>query len=135
MCLVETATSIAALREPAMLVAVVWNGSITGASVGDSGAWILTAENVVDLTQRQVRKPLMGSGVAVAVPFGPVEFDKGRLLLGSDGLLKYTSRRRIQQVGLSGPLEDAAKALINAVRLRSGALQDDTAVILCECSQ
>ena len=53
------------------------------------------------------------------LPFGPARLTTERLLIASDGLLKYASQERIRAVAQAGPLEVAAKALIDAVRLRS----------------
>src|SRR5262249_43904023 len=51
--------------ETTAVVAVVDENGIVGASVGDSGAWIVDATTYVDLTRGQIRKPLIGSGAAV----------------------------------------------------------------------
>lgn len=61
---------------------------ISGASVGDSEAWLIQNDQHIDLTELQIRKPLIGSGIAGPMPFGPVEFN-GTLLQASDGLFKY----------------------------------------------
>lgn len=118
--------------ETTAVLAVVRAGQVFGASVGDSGAWLLAGEEVLDLTRDQVRKPMVGLGRASPVAFGPTALAAGaRLLLASDGLLKYSTRERIAQVALGQPLQQAAWSLIECVRLPSGGLHDDTAVILC----
>jgi hypothetical protein len=45
---------------------------------------------------------------------------------------KYASRIHIADVAAFRPLEDAASALVEGVRLKSGALRDDIALVLCE---
>lgn len=46
---------------------------IAGASVGDSGAWLVAGGNVHELTAGQVRKPLVGDGcMPVAFSAGPL---------------------------------------------------------------
>ena len=112
------------------VVAVVAETGIVGASVGDSGAWIIDAATHVDLTRKQVRKPLIGSGVAVPVPFafGPLS---GTLLVASDGLFKYGSAVRIREIASTSDPDAAVERLIDSVRLRSGRLQDDVAVAIC----
>lgn len=105
--------------------------SICGASVGDSGAWVITDRGIVDLTASQSRKPLIGSGAARPVTFGPM-LERGRLLVASDGIFKYALRERLAACALAGAIEDAVTALIDAVRLRNGKLQDDVAVVLCD---
>lgn len=101
------------------------HGEIRGASVGDSGAWMLPSRRpVMDLTAHQDRARL-GSGQA-----GPMRFNAqliGRLLLATDGLLKYVRVADIRSCAARG-----VDALIDSVRLKSGALHDDVAVILLQ---
>lgn len=116
--------------ETTAVVARLDGNRIVGASVGDSGAWWVTADAIVDLTERQVRKPLLGSGRASVVGFD-VHLPPGVLLVASDGLLKYTTPDRIAAVVRStDDLERRALALVDLVRLRSGALSDDTGLVL-----
>lgn len=112
----------------AVLVRVT-DGVISGASVGDSAAWIV-ADHVDDLTRAQVRKPLVGSGRAWPVAFSAPMV--GRLLIASDGLLKYVNHQAITSLARTGTLTEAADALINAARLPTGGLQDDIALIIAE---
>ena len=74
-----------AAGEAAGVLVVVGRQAVIGASVGDS---------VADLTRRQVRKPLLGSGEASAVPFR-ARFERGALVVMSDGLWRYARRERI----------------------------------------
>lgn len=99
--------------------------------MGDSGAWAITDNGIVDLTASQSRKPLMGSGTARPATFGPV-LERGRLMVASDGILKYARREDLAACALTGALDDAVTALIDAVCLRNGRLQDDVAVVLCD---
>jgi serine/threonine protein phosphatase PrpC len=109
-------------------VVVVANASrLVGASVGDSIAWICDTE-VVDLTERQRRKPLVGSGEVVVVSFAR-EFRNGRLLVASDGLWKYAPRERIRDAALTTDIDVATQRLVDVARLRSGQLQDDIALV------
>jgi serine/threonine protein phosphatase PrpC len=107
-------------------------GRVHGASVGDSGAWLLTGKAIVDLTENQHRKPLLGSDEALPTAFGPVEMS-GRLLIATDGLFKYAMASDIAKWAIGLPVNDAIDKLIAGLRLRSGALQDDVAIILIEC--
>jgi serine/threonine protein phosphatase PrpC len=108
--------------------------SIVGASVGDSGAWVIHPAGYENLTARQQRKPLLGSGVAVPVLF---QYRKrgGVVLAATDGLLKYSSAEKICDLIRRTSLERAPGALVDLVRLRSGGLQDDVAVALCDRGQ
>lgn len=115
--------------ETTALIAFLSNGLISGASVGDSEAWLVADSGVVDITKDQRRKPLVGSGNADPVGFGPLPF-VGRLVLGSDGLFKYVQHWHIRDLVRAHPVAEAAAALISAARLPSGALQDDVSVIV-----
>jgi PPM family protein phosphatase len=112
------------------VVAYVTAGRIVGASVGDSSAWLISpAGEITDLTAHQRRRPLLGSGEALPVVF-EADLASGRLLLGSDGLFKYATAERICALAMQGSVAKAADALVNCVRLPSGGLQDDVAVVL-----
>ena len=103
---------------------------VVGASVGDSEAWIVTADGYHDLTAGQQRKPVLGSGAAEPAAFrsGPL---RGTLLAGSDGLFKYADAEAICGAVRHTPLAAAPERLVDLVRLRSGALWDDVSVLLC----
>lgn len=112
------------------VIAAVSPGGICGASVGDSAAWLIQPDGHVDLTAGQVRKPLLGSDAARPMPFEHAEF-RGTLLVASDGLIKYAPPQRICEAARIGDLNAAGRRLIDLVRLRSGALQDDVSLVLC----
>jgi hypothetical protein len=100
-----------------------------GASVGDSVAWGLAPDGpIADLTDRQRRKPLLGSGEAVPVGFSAAA--RGRLLVATDGLAKYAPMGRIAAAAVSAPLERVGAELVDLVRLPRGTLQDDVAVVV-----
>lgn len=109
----------------------VRGSSVCGASVGDSAAWAIAESGIIDLTAEQSRKPLVGSGAARPVAFGPSPLN-GRLLVATDGIFKYARREVIAACAVKGPLDDAADALLDAVRIGNRRLQDDVALILCE---
>lgn len=112
----------------AVLLAVTPRG-IAGASVGDSEAWLITSTGYTDLTGRQGRKPFLGVGMAFPALFS-APFPAGTLLVATDGLFKYTSPERICEAALDPDLDRAAARLLELVRLRSGALPDDVAMVL-----
>jgi hypothetical protein len=104
---------------------------IVGASVGDSAAWRLGPSGIVDLTSGQHRRPMIGSGCAAIAPVvGQV--DSSPVLVASDGFAKYASRARVAAIRIDGNLAGAVSGLMDMVRLRSGALQDDVSVVLCQ---
>src|ERR1700722_16958926 len=114
------------------VVVEISEGRVFGASVGDPGAWLLTGKAIVDLTENQHRKPLLGSDEALPMCFGPIELS-GRLLIATDGLFKYATESDIAERATSLSVNDAVDKLIAGVRLLSGALHDDVAIILIEC--
>jgi PPM family protein phosphatase len=112
------------------IIAFIDSERVRGASVGDSSAWLIAVSGgMTDMTARQRRRPLLGTGEAL-----PVQFEVKRLgntvLLASDGLFKYASVDRICTLATRGTVAEAADALANCVRLPSGALQDDVAVVI-----
>lgn len=113
-------------------VALVLAGpdGVEGASIGDSGAWLIGARGSQDLTEHQQRVPRLGSGRALAVPFELDSLD-GTLLCATDGLFRYASPARICEAAAHPDLDEAAEQLLALVRLSSGRLQDDVALILC----
>jgi PPM family protein phosphatase len=113
------------------VVVEISEGRVFGASVGDSGAWMLTGKTVLDLTESQHRKPLLGSDEAMPLGFGPIEFS-GRLLIATDGLFKYATESEIATRAMGVPVDAAVAQLIAGVRLKSGALQDDVGIVLIE---
>ncbi len=113
------------------IVLEIVEGVIGGASVGDSCAWIVSDSAVVDLTCDQIRKPLVGSGRARPVGFGPLSA-QGRVLVASDGLFKYAPQDAIVAAARHPDKNAAVEKLLSLVRLPSGGYQDDLAVALCE---
>ena len=112
------------------VVAFIDSDRVVGASVGDSSAWLISPDgDVTDLTARQRRRPLLGSGEALPVQF-EAERRGGRVLLASDGLFKYATAERICALAMQGSVAEAANALAKCVRLPSGALPDDVAVVV-----
>jgi len=132
-CLYETDQTVVRTGGQCTAVVVeISEGRVVGASVGDSGAWLLTGKAIVDLTENQHRKPLLGSDEALPMGFGPIELS-GRLLIATDGLFKYATERDIARRATALSVNDAVDKLIAGLRLGSGALQDDVAIILVEC--
>lgn len=115
--------------ETTCALAVVTRAGVYGASVGDSGVWVINEGGFTNLTERQSRKPFIGSGSASPGPFEYKITERDSLLLATDGLLKYTGSERIvaichDEVGWHVP-----RRLIELVRYPSGALPDDVTVI------
>jgi hypothetical protein len=110
------------------VMARVRGGRVVGASVGDSEAWLLAPSGVHPLTERQMRKPLLGDGAAMPAKLdAPVE---GTLLIATDGLFAYVDRAAILAAS-STSLAAFAASLVAAARLPSGSLRDDIGLALC----
>jgi serine/threonine protein phosphatase PrpC len=112
----------------AAVVARIDGTTVVGASIGDSAAWLVDDQGSVELTSEQVRKPLLGSAGAEVVPFR-ASFVDGTLLIATDGLWAYVPPYAIKTLAASEPLDRVPERLIDAARLRSGALRDDTTII------
>jgi PPM family protein phosphatase len=111
------------------VVIVATARGLLGASVGDSGAWVIRGAAIEDLTEGQARKPLLGDGCR---PFSISAPPLGArtLLVASDGLLRYAKPSDIARLAAGADLDAAARALVDLVRLPTGGLQDDVSVVL-----
>ncbi len=118
--------------ETTCALAVVTETQVYGASVGDSGVWVISESGFSDLTRGQARKPFIGSGAAWPISFAYDRTGAETLLLATDGLLKYTSSDRIATTCRNHDQAEAARGLIESVRYPSGALPDDVTVILAQ---
>lgn len=108
----------------------ILNGSLQGASVGDSCCWWLVEGGFVDLTANQDLKPLLGDG-GMPYRFGPYPC-AGRLLLATDGLFNYADHQLILQTAAEPNLAWAAKQLAELPRLSNGEWPDDIAIVLAD---
>lgn len=116
--------------ETTAVIVDLYPDRIFGASVGDSCAWIIDGPDIIDLTRTQTRKPLLGSQAAKPAPFwhGPLI---GILLVGSDGFFDYAKRERITPMIGRTNFFAIPSACVELVRLPSGELWDDTAIVAC----
>lgn len=119
--------------EATAVIAIASTSRLVGASVGDSAAWQVRRDGHLDLTSDQVRKPLLGS-----VSARPVRFDlddlEGTLVVATDGLFKYAKAKDICEVVRGSHLASVPEGLVRLVRMRSGALRDDVAIVVCRVS-
>jgi serine/threonine protein phosphatase PrpC len=116
--------------ETTCALAVLSYEQIFGASVGDSGVWLIGIDTFVDLTRTQYQKPLIGSGAAWPVPFARPRVAGELLLLATDGLLNYAHADRIAAACRGWNAELSAPGLIDLVQYPSGALPDDVTFVL-----
>ena len=103
---------------------------VTGAAVGDSDAWLIADHEIDELLPDRTKKPLLGTGSANIVMFGPRPLS-GTLLVGTDGLFKYAKRGQIAKITRrNSPTSDPAQGLVDIVRLPNRSLNDDISVVL-----
>jgi serine/threonine protein phosphatase PrpC len=107
---------------------LVTKAEITGASAGDSEAWIVDQGGPDVLTTDQKRKRL-GTGKAVPVAFRRASWS-GTLLVATDGLFGYAQPEVLSEILAGGDLQVAAQRLLVSVQLPSGGFSDDVTVAL-----
>ncbi|MBX2796125.1 MAG: hypothetical protein KTR31_00610 [Myxococcales bacterium] len=112
------------------LVVTHVGAEIHGASAGDSEAWLVHGDV---LTAGQHRRGRLGSGRCVPVAFH--NRFTGRLLVATDGLFGYARPAAIRAAASLRRLDDAARALVELVRLPSGDFMDDVAFVLVDLDQ
>lgn len=114
-----------------VVVAVAEDGRVVGASCGDSGAvMVTTSGDLDDLTTKQHKKRRLGSGRALPVPFERAVFNR-TLVVATDGLFSFARPEVITRVAVEREdLDETAEALLRAVTLPTGTLQDDMAAIV-----
>lgn len=105
-------------------------GGIRGASVGDSQAWIIRDGSIHNLTIHQKRKPLLGSGESCPVGFSHPPLN-GILIVASDGFCNYVKREKLPAVIAQTDFFAIPRTCVEMVRLPSGDLWDDIAVVAC----
>jgi serine/threonine protein phosphatase PrpC len=127
----KTLAGTRGVGETTAVVVTVGRGRVEGASIGDSGAW-LSGDRFVDLTRGQQRKPYVGSGQSLPVPFAAAM--EGTLLVATDGLLKYAPLPTVREIMAEGDVERAAARLVDSARLPTGKLWDDVAVVVCRAA-
>jgi serine/threonine protein phosphatase PrpC len=115
--------------ETTAIVCALSESGVSGAAVGDSAAWWVTAESVASLAVEGVPKPWVGSGAANPQPFAlPAEL--GTLLLMTDGVWEYADPAVLRDIARGDDLASIPARLIDAARMRTGQLQDDAALVI-----
>lgn len=120
--------------ETTAVVVDLRSDSLCGASVGDSQAWIVKEAEIFNLTEKQKRKPLLGSGEAQPLGFALGKLE-GLLLVATDGFCNYVKRTELVRVIGREDFAVLPKRLVDLVRLRSGQLNDDVGIVLCRSRQ
>lgn len=102
---------------------------IAGASVGDSGAWIIHDGEITNLTADQQRKPLLGSSSALPRPFTHPPL-QGLLMLATDGFFNYVKRDALTPMVSQADFYSIPRRCVEMVRLPSGDLWDDIGIVV-----
>jgi serine/threonine protein phosphatase PrpC len=102
--------------------------ALRGASVGDSRVGTLVGDDLEFPSDGQQRKPLLGSGEAVPKPFS-MPWPGSPVIVGSDGFWNYVRHDRLLAELRFIDFPVLAKTLAEMVRLPSGGLADDVAVV------
>jgi len=103
----------------------------TGVVAGDSEVYFYSLGKLTNLAEHKQPKPLLGSTGCIPAVFQG-ELGSGRLLACSDGLWKYINRENIISNLALPDVEESADALLNAIRLPSGQVQDDVSFVLVD---
>ena len=112
----------------AVRLKITANG-IVGESIGDSEAWLFADDGPIELTEHQIKKPLLGDG-GIPVLFQAGLLAGATLVVASDGLWHYAKLDAIAAVARGKDLATTATSLIELVRLPTGGLSDDVAVVI-----
>jgi serine/threonine protein phosphatase PrpC len=116
--------------ETTLIVAVVANGEVYGASVGNSIAWIVPdKDDPVDLTRHQRRRPFIGSGSATPVAFVPMRCS-GSLVLASDGVCDYLPYAHFVADLRGHHPTEAVATVFASLRQRHRNLPDDASLLV-----
>ena len=103
---------------------------IAGASVGDSQAWIMMGDQITNLTNNQIRKPLIGSGKAQPLGFTHKPLN-GLMIAATDGFFDYAKRDDITRLVNQTEFYQIPRKCIELVRLPSGDMWDDVGFVAC----
>jgi serine/threonine protein phosphatase PrpC len=102
---------------------------VVGASVGDSGAFVLGDHGTHELSQNQIIRPFLGSGLSIPIGFDFPQL-KGTLLVASDGLVRRVDMDAVRRTAVQPDLDLCALNLVELVRSLHRMLPDDLTAIL-----
>ncbi len=114
-----------------LVAACVTPSLVCGASSGDSAAIVLTAgKDSKQLTQKQLKNPPVGSGVAEFMPFTSRLVTPWLVLMITDGVWKYAGWNTIDSAITQHNGQAIIDSLENSARLPgSGEFQDDFTIL------
>jgi serine/threonine protein phosphatase PrpC len=130
--LLELDVALEPIGQSTAALATVSACEVVGASIGDSGVFVVSPERSVELTERQLRKPLLGGGVSTVVGFAHPVRARDAVLLATDGVLKYAQREMVLSIVRDHRLPPSERCgrIIDVARLANGALSDDAGIVL-----
>lgn len=128
----QRVTQAQSVGESTAVVVMLDAEHVVGASIGDSVAWLIDAAHTRDLTQRQRITPLIGTGRAPVVGFGPAKRHDASLLVASDGLVNFASRHRIESLIREHEPPVVLDTLLDFLRMPSGELMADVSIVLIQ---
>jgi serine/threonine protein phosphatase PrpC len=111
------------------VVVVAGPRGLVGVSAGDCEAWVVTPTAVDDLTVGRQTKQRLGSNRVTLATFERAALG-GVLVVASDGLFKFAATEVIARIVRASAIGVAAEHLVDLVRLRSGNVADDVAIVL-----
>lgn len=128
----ETDAGLAANRagETTGVVVVLGSRGIVGVSTGNTEAWLVAPERVDNLTVGQHAEQRLGTRRTTPTPFQRAAPRGAVLVVASDGLFKFAARDVIASVVRAQAIGVAAENLVELVKLRSGKVAEDVAVVL-----
>jgi serine/threonine protein phosphatase PrpC len=113
------------------VVVVLGPRGLVGVSTGNSEAWLVGHADVDKLTLSQHTGQRLGGRRATPTTFcSAVPANDCVLLVASDGLFKFASRDAIAGIVRAQAVDLAAPVLVELVRLRTGKVTEDVAVVL-----
>jgi serine/threonine protein phosphatase PrpC len=116
------------------VVIVLGARGLVGVSTGDSEAWVVTESQIDNLTVGQHTRQRLGTNRATPTAFRR-QAPRDALVVASDGLFKFAARDVIADIVRAGAIGPAAESLVELVRLRSGKVAEDVAVVLVRPSE
>jgi serine/threonine protein phosphatase PrpC len=134
-CLMELDVALAVQggETTAILVAVdTSRGTLAGASVGNSRAWLADDDGIHELTEHQELRPRVGSGRAVVTAFERRLKGSWTLLAATDGLTDYATLTEIRAALDLRDADAIADQCAALPRLPSGRYPDDVAVVVLQ---
>lgn len=112
--------------ESTAVVAVVRNDEILGASVGDSGAWVMRPDGACEVLTDGQYKWRLGSGRAKPLAFRATVVNSV-VLAATDGLFRAAQPESIRRALQASPTPER---MVELARSRSGKLYDDVGLVI-----